>query len=234
MNIFILGENSDIGKELAARYRRDGHSVILSSTMERHEGPWDRFISCIGTMQPIGPFFDLDMMEWAKSIHINILHQLSVFHSVWKRRRPHSDVGACFFAGGGTNGPMDNYSAYAASKLFLIKMCELLNSENPELNIFAVGPGFVKTKIHDQTIRAGRKSGSGLRKTVDFLATAGTSHDDIFDCIEWCFRQGKHVMGGRNISVIHDAWRTDGSNPLRPLSTDLYENKDMLKLRRRS
>lgn len=179
----------------------------LSRLQERYhrEGDWwkwDQFISCVGTLDPIEPFLTGDAFAWRKSVDINAIGQLDVLNSLWPFHKP--NPGVAFMAGGGTNGPMTNYSAYCASKIFLIKMAELLADENTDLNIFVLGPGYVKTKIHEQTLAAGERAGANLKKTQDFLATEGTSIKQIYDCLEWCF-SNPQVSRGRNLDV-RDAW----------------------------
>jgi NAD(P)-dependent dehydrogenase (short-subunit alcohol dehydrogenase family) len=190
---------------------------------------WDKFLSIVGTMEPIGPFFELDFAEWSRSITVNAIGQLHVLHALYPHRRQPGEVGAMFMAGGGTNNPFTNYSAYAASKIFLIKMAELLDDESADLNVFVVGPGFVRTKIHGESLAAGAQPGANRQKTLDFLGTPGTSHEDIFACIEWCFDQGRPVAGGRNFSVVHDPWRDGGP----ALKAALTEDPNLYKMRRR-
>jgi NAD(P)-dependent dehydrogenase (short-subunit alcohol dehydrogenase family) len=190
---------------------------------------WDKFLSIVGTMEPIGPFFELNFADWSRSITVNAIGQLHMLHALYPHRRQPGEVGAMFMAGGGTNNPFSNYSAYAASKIFLIKMAELLDDEAPDLNVFVIGPGYVRTKIHDETLAAHANPGVNRQKTLDFLKTEGTSHDDIFACIEWCFDGGRPVAGGRNVSVVHDPWR-DGGNALK---SALTSEPNLYKMRRR-
>ncbi len=180
-------------------------------------------------MEPIGPFFEIDFDQWQRSITINALGQLRVLHGLYPLRRRNGNNGAMFFAGGGTNNPFTNYSAYTASKIFLIKMAELLDDEASDLNIFVVGPGFVRTRIHDETLRAADRAGHNLKRTQDFLKTEGTGFDTIFDCIEWCFSQNREITGGRNFSTVHDPWRDAGAD----FVADLAMDRDLCKLRRR-
>jgi len=189
---------------------------------------WDGFLSSVGTMEPIGPFFDVPFDDWERSLTINALGQLRMLHALYPWRRPNQAVGAMFFAGGGTNNPFTNYSAYAASKILLIKMAELLDDEASDLNIFVVGPGYVRTKIHEETLRAAERAGAGFQKTLNFLKTDGTSFDDIFGCIEWCFARGRRIAGGRNFSVVHDPWRNGGDR----LASALGGDQNLYKLRR--
>jgi len=209
-----------------------GSSASIEKAVREFAGlgwQWDLFLSSVGTMEPIGPFFDTAFGEWERSLSINALGQLHVLHGLYPLRRRGATAHVMFFAGGGTNNPFTNYSAYAASKILLIKMAELLDDEAPDLNIFVVGPGYVRTKIHEETLRNAERAGRNLEKTQDFLKGAGTSYDDIFGCIEWCSAQGRPVAGGRNFSVVHDPWRNGGA----ALAAALANDNDLYKLRRR-
>ena len=104
----------------------------------------------------------------------------------------------------------------------LIKMCELLDAESPDTSFFIIGPGVVRTKIHEQTLKAGSRAGANERRVAEFLRSAdpGTSHDDIYSCVRWCMDAGKAAVGGRNISLVHDAWRKEGASLKQWLSGD--------------
>lgn len=190
---------------------------------------WRLFISCIGTMRPIGRFFDVEFETWEASVAINAIHQLRVLHSVWPLRQTGMIVDVMFMAGGGTNNPMTNYSAYCMSKIALIKICELLDDEEPHVSPFIIGPGYVQTRIHRETLDAGARAGAALQKTLDFMAQPGTQMDEIYEHLKWCMAAGKGVAGGRNFSTVHDPWRDGGDDLTRALQGD----SDALRLRRR-
>jgi NAD(P)-dependent dehydrogenase (short-subunit alcohol dehydrogenase family) len=188
-----------------------GSGAVIRAFLEHEAFRWRLFISCVGQLSPIGLFFENDFDEWAQSMEVNSVAQLRALHAA----RPFRQDGHChvvFFAGGGTNGPFPHYSAYCLGKIALIKMCELLDDENPDLNVFIVGTGWVRTKIHQQTISAGKRSGTNFEKTKAFIENnaSGTSYSDIAAMIQWGVEQGKPVASGRNFSVVHDAWRADG------------------------
>jgi NAD(P)-dependent dehydrogenase (short-subunit alcohol dehydrogenase family) len=191
---------------------------------------WDLFISSVGTMEPIGSFFELDFDDWEDSIVINFVAQLRVLHALWPLRRPEQIVDIMFLAGGGTNGPFRNYSAYCVSKIALIKMCELINDEAGEANAFIVGPGYTRTRIHEETLRAGPvAAGSEYGKVQAYLTGAGTPLEDIYENLRWCMRQGRDIAGGRNFSTVHDPWRDGGE----ALAGSLASHPDAFRLRRR-
>lgn len=195
---------------------------ILSATnaLGQTGAEWDLFISCAGTMEPIGPFFSLDFDKWESSIVTNMTAQLRVLHASWSFKRHGRIVDVMFLAGGGTNNPFRNYSAYCVSKIALIKMCELIDDEERDVNAFIIGPGFVPTRIHEETFRAGAAAGDGLGRTRTFLMSAGTSFDDIYTHMCWCMSAGRHVAGGRNFSTVHDLWRDGGKGLLDSLPGD--------------
>ena len=184
--------------------------------------PWDIFISCVGVLEPIGRFFSLDFESWENSVRVNSLAQLRALHAFHPHRRAQCINHAIFFAGGGTNSPFRNYSAYCLGKIMLIKICELLDDEDAALNAVVLGTGWVNTKIHRQTLRHAEAAEENYERTTDFLRTPGmgTSFEDIFACIEWCVCSGRELVGGRNFSIVHDAWRDGGQALLAQLRQD--------------
>lgn len=194
------------------------------------DSPWDIFISAVGTGEPIGNFFSCDFDAWEQSVIINSSAQLRVLHSLFPYRRKEGISNVVFFAGGGTNNPFPNFSAYASSKIMLIKMCELLDDENDDLNVFILGPGWVRTKIHDEVLNDPEGSGTNYLRVKEFLSSdePGTPMESIYNCINWCVKEGKPVAGGRNFSVVHDSWSKSGQ----VLAQKLQQDIDKFKLRR--
>lgn len=224
---FLPGQNArllrcDIGRKAEVKKCVDKYRKLAK--------PWDIFISTVGTLEPIGKFFDCDFNRWEYSVAVNSISQLRFLHAIYPLRRKDGVCNVIFFAGGGTNKAFTNYSAYCSSKIMLIKMCELLDDENKDLNVFIVGPGWVRTKIHDQTLGSRFSAGESYKRTLEFLKSdnPGTDYQDIYDCINWCLSRGRAVSGGRNFSVVYDQWKAKGAMLARQLRAD----PDKFKLRR--
>jgi len=169
---------------------------------------WDFVILCPGTMEPIGRFDSCNIDDWEKTIKINFLSQLRFMHGILPFKYTQSDFfpKVIFFAGGGTNSAPVNFSAYTLSKIALIKAVELLDAEHDDICFTILGPGWVKTKIHSETIRAGESSGKAGMETVRRLeANEFISMSQVIDCC-WLLHSPKSVVGGRNFSVVNDAW----------------------------
>lgn len=183
---------------------------------------WDLLIVAAGTEEPIGTFWECDADAWDDSIRVNALGPLRLLRGLHPMRNTNGRPCVVFFSGSGTNSPAPMYSAYSASKIFLIKMCELLDAESPDTSFVIIGPGIVRTKIHEQTLRARERSGANYDRVASFLNSGnpGTSHDEIYDCLRWCVDAGKSVVGGRNLSLVYDAWRNGGAALMQVLRKD--------------
>ena len=257
--VLILGINADIGKSIATFFLNDGYRVIgtyrkkkpifnsqnvelfkcditnsiniktLTEKLKKKKIKWDYIFSSIGTTEPIGKFFETKFDNWKKSVNINFISQLEAIHSLYKIRSQKKNS-IILMAGGGTNGPFTNYSAYCVAKIALIKMCELIDDEYKNINTFIIGPGFTKTKGHLETIKAGKKAGKNYQRVKKFLSSKneGTSFLDIYNCISWGIKQGKKTVSGRNFSVVHDDWKSQPKS----LQKKLKKNVAMYKLRR--
>ncbi len=190
---------------------------------------WDYLVLCPGTLEPVGDFAEHDFAEWEKSIEVNFTRQVQFVHGLLPSRnnsREHAPV-VLFFAGGGTNNATKNYSAYTMSKIALIKMCELLDAEIPDTSFVILGPGWVKTKIHQATVRAGHKAGDNYQQTRTKLAQdEGTPMETVLDCCDWLVKADRQVVSGRNFSVVFDKWGEQ------LLTKKLLEDPHMYKLRR--
>ncbi len=192
-------------------------------------GQWDSLVLCPGLQDPIGMFADIDFDEWEHSLRVNCSAQLRIIHQLMPLRRLSAESSPCVlsFAGGGTNNATVRYSAYTLAKIALIKMTELLAAEITDTRFVIVGPGWVKTKIHQSTLEAGDRAGENYQVTQTKLqGDELTSMDDVVNCCDWLIWQTGTEVSGRNFSVVFDEWGEKN------LIDDLKNDSNMYKLRR--
>lgn len=225
MHAIILGSGSDIGRELAMRIDADGEWHV---TGYRHDEPpvlepWDLLVCCYGTLEPIGGFWALGDAEWERAFDVNLFLPLRRIKALYPYARRSASV--CLFSGAGTGGPALTYSAYSAAKISLVKMVELMDTESMDCKFFIIGPGIVRTKIHDQTLRAKARAANYLSvaKIMSDRKFTFTNHDHIYECLMACHAATKEAVGGRNVYVPGDDWRR---------LEELAHDPDMFKLRR--
>jgi NAD(P)-dependent dehydrogenase (short-subunit alcohol dehydrogenase family) len=219
MNAILLGSRSDIGIGLARFLLRDGWMV--EGWARNDELPRSRFDLClvaIGAISPVGRWDEQDADLWESCIYSNIVVPIRLLRKLWPQHN--SRCAVCFLAGSNPNMIMDGYSAYNIGKMALLKAVEQFDHETPDARFFALGPGTVLTKIH--------KASEGWPNPKLEAARAqnkSTPIERIYACLEWCIRQEKSVIGGRNI-VVSDMWDTGF------LGEWLHRNPDKFKLRR--
>lgn len=258
----IAGVNSGIGASLARLYQRDNWHVsgtyrdistlpadlgsmdlfpvdvtdsesvrAFGTDLSRRQYAWDLLILSIGLLEPIGNFYSVDFEKWCKSFDANYFGQLRLLREIHGSHRPGASV--ALFTGGAPNGVLENFSAYSIAKIALTKTVEYLDVEDNGINYFIVGPGWVKSSIHGQTMQAGPAAGANYERTREFLDRneAGTPVTDIYDCINWLMNKGRTIAGGRNFSVVWDHWGT--RNGSAELERALTADASLYKLRRK-
>jgi NAD(P)-dependent dehydrogenase (short-subunit alcohol dehydrogenase family) len=197
--------------------------------LKRRAWHWDVLVLASGTLEPVGPFLQCNFADWAASIAANFTGQMQVLHELLPARRVAGALPpmALLFAGGGANNAPVNYSAYTLAKIALIKAVELLAAETRDCRLTILGPGWVKTKIHEATLRAGERAGANYQRTLEKLTQDEcVPMQSVVECCNWIVAADSEVASGRNFSAAFDAW---GDPRLEEL---LRADPDMYKLRR--
>ena len=188
-------------------------------------GDWDLFVSCIGTLEPIGKFIDVELSKWVEAVSENSTYQIAALINAIKIRSSNKTGNVILFAGGGTNSPNPNYSSYTLGKICLIKAVELLDNEINHLKFTILGSGWVKTKIHKETIEARENAGTNFEKTIEMINNPNKSNSmgkvikDIFEIISL----PKEYVGGRNFSSVHDKLTIENLKNLKNANEDFYK-----------
>ena len=214
----ILGDRSDIAKALIPFLEAEGwtvHGWNRDSEGVRSVG-WDLVICALGSVAPVGYWWDQKPDDVAECFKSNVLKPLTLVRNLWNLRKPGASV--CFMAGSNPNSIMPGYAAYNASKMSLLKLVEQMDHESADAKIFALGPGYFKaSKIHKPTLDAGWPNERIAR------GDDGMPIERIWACLKWCIGQRKKVVGGRNIAAS-DKWEF--------AEESLLNNPSKFKLRR--
>ena len=253
MKAIILSISSDIGCELAKALLKKGYEVygtfnnskpnidlkkenLLNLNIKNYGsseydnwiksiGKWNLFISCIGTQNPVGEFTDVIMDKWVEGIAENSTYQIAALIKAIKYRSQNHIPSVIFFAGGGTNSATPFYSAYTIGKISLIKSIELLDSEIKDVKFSILGPGWVKTKIHNSTLIAKEKAGLNYKKTIEMMNSEkdfNSMEKVIADTLK-LISLPKELVGGRNFSSVHDEITIENLKRLKSLDNDFYK-----------
>lgn len=168
----------------------------------------DGLVNCAGIYGPIGPLNEIDVDEFTQAIQINFLGTVYMCHyfaDLMKNR----NAKIVNFSGGGAATPFPNFSAYATSKIAVVRLTENIAAEFQPLGISvnAVAPGFVITRLHDQTLTAGEKAGkSFLENTKKQIESGGVPPEKAANLTAFLLSDKSNGINGKFISAPWDDW----------------------------
>jgi NAD(P)-dependent dehydrogenase (short-subunit alcohol dehydrogenase family) len=201
----------------------------VSSEVEKLFKPWDILLFGPGLQEPIGSFKDIQIDDWVDSFNVNFINQIRLLHLLIANRNSTSEniPKVIFFAGGGVNNAPVGYSAYTVAKIAMVKMVEILAEEIKNIRFTIIGPGWVKTKIHDSILNRKNELDLNYQRVLKkFQKDDFVPMNLVIDCCNKILEEQSDIYSGRNISVEFDLW---GSVSLREL---LKHDANMYKLRR--
>ena len=194
--------------DFAASGSVDAAAAELVSSIDA----WDLLVLTPGSMLPIGNFTDTEFEAWIASVDLNLLNQLRFVHRMLPYRRIAKDRRplCLFLAGGGVNSAPLSFSAYTVSKVALIKATELLDAEEPDVTFTILGPGWIRTRIHEETLASERAPDAIVRETLRRLETDDfLPMSKVLDAVDWLIDQPKEIIGGRNFSAGGDPFEEE-------------------------
>ena len=113
-----------------------------------------------GVYGPMGPTESVDLAEWRRAIDINLFGVLLPCRALIPHFKSVRRGKIVVLSGGGATNPLPNISCYAASKAAAVRLMETLAEELREfkVDVNAVAPGALKTRLIDQVLAAGAKT----------------------------------------------------------------------------
>jgi NAD(P)-dependent dehydrogenase (short-subunit alcohol dehydrogenase family) len=186
-------------------------------------GTIDGLVNCAGVYGPIGKTPDVDLEHFEQAIKINLLgtvYMCSAFAPLIKGTRRK----IVNYSGGGAATPFARYSAYASSKAAIVRFTENLSIEMKEdgFDINCVAPGFVITRLHQQTLAAGKEqAGDGFfESTVKQVNSGGVPPEKAAALTSFLLSAASDGITGKFISAPWDPWDTADFQDLMRTDTD--------------
>jgi 3-oxoacyl-[acyl-carrier protein] reductase len=162
-------EKSDVGaagkvKIFSADVSNTGEVRALIDATVKAFGTIDIVVNAAGVYGAIGAVATVDAEEWKKTFDINLFGVFNMIQAVLPVFEGSKLSGGARkkiinFSGGG-DGPLPHFSAYNASKVAIVRLTETLAKEfeGQHIDVNAVAPGPVNTKILEDALAAGEAS----------------------------------------------------------------------------
>lgn len=193
-------------------------------------GGLDGVIHCAAILGPIGPAIDVAISEWFETIRVNLLGSFLVARQSSICMRGNAGGGRIvLLSGGGASGPFPNYSAYACSKVAVVRLTETLAQELLPLNIEinCLGPGFVITRLHSATLVAGESAGKEyLERTKREIESGGIPPSVPAQAAVFLLSDRAKGITGKFVAAPYDGWADW------PKHLDVLKKSDVFTLRR--
>jgi len=183
--------------------------AAFASAAERF-GPVGAVIHAAAILQPIGTILEVDPTAWLRSIEINLFGSFLITRAACATMRANGGGRIVLFSGGGAATPFPRYTAYACSKVAVVRLVESVALEMREfgIEINAIAPGFVATRMHDATIAAGTAAGDAyLERTKADLAAGGVPAELGAEAACYFVSQAARGISGRFIAAPWDDWQ---------------------------
>lgn len=159
----------------------------------------DILVNCAAIQKPIGSFLDTDMVQWIENIKINLLGTVMCCKAVLPIMIKNDSGKIINFSGGGAVSPRTNFSAYATSKAAVVRFTETLSTElgDYNINVNAVAPGVIRTRMIEEAIRAGEKVKPESEGTPE----------NASELVLFLSCKDSNSINGRLISAVWDNWK---------------------------
>lgn len=217
----VLAVSGDVSRE------RDMRRVVATALefLERLDG----LVHASAVLGPIGPMLDLDPNEWLRTVKIDLYGSFLVAREVGRAMRDQGSGRMVLLSGGGASRPFPNYTAYACSKVGVVRLAETLAQELApyHITVNALAPGLVATRMHQETLEAGERAGAEyLARTRKVLEEGSVAADVPARAAAFLLSDYAAGITGRFVAAPWDEW---WSWPERP---QLLADPDVFTLRR--
>jgi NAD(P)-dependent dehydrogenase (short-subunit alcohol dehydrogenase family) len=175
-------------------------------------GGLDILVCNAGVYGPKGRLHEVDWTEWSEAIGINLMGVALTCRGVLPHFLQRRSGKILVLSGGGATRPLPFLSAYAASKVAVVRLAETLAEEVREagIDVNAIAPGALNTRLLDEVIAAGPE-GVGpafYEQAVKQKAQGGTALEVGASLCVFLASSASDGITGKLISAVWDPWKT--------------------------
>ena len=235
MKIVVTGASSGIGGFLADSLAAAGHELSriarspqtgfsfscdvsnwpalrdCAGKIAERWGGADALICCAAIQDPIGPAMEIEPLAWRRNLAVNLdgtFFSIRAMYPLLQKSKRRGKV-ICF-SGGGSTSPRPNFAAYGVAKTGVLRLVETLAAEweNQSLDINAVAPGAIFTRMTGQVLAAGEKlAGKG-----EFAGAGNLLRDNsgklpkVLGLVQFLLSEKSDGISGKLISAPWDPW----------------------------
>ena len=198
---------------------------LVSKTLKKFK-KIDILVNNAGIYGPKGSLEKIDWNEWKKAIQINLFGSVYLIRELISHFKKNKKGKIIQLSGGGASSPLPYINGYAVSKAAIVRFVENISLELKSYNIDinAVAPGPLNTKMLDEVLKAGpSKVGKKFyKKSLEQKKSGGTPFNKVTDLILFLSSKESDGISGKLISALWDDWRNWSNYKTKLENSDLY------------
>jgi len=205
--------------------KTDDVDRLVQTTLDRF-GRIDVLVNNAGVYGPMGRIDEVDWREWVDATLINILGTVYPCRAVLPAMLRQGRGKIINLSGGGATNPMPRITAYATSKAAVVRFTESLALEvrDARIDVNAVAPGALATRLLDQAIAAGpEKVGQDFHaRMIKIRQEGGTPLQRGAELCVYLASSASNGITGRLLSAVWDPWSSLQEHAAELQNSDIY------------
>ena len=171
-------------------------------------GTIDILVNAAAIQKPIGGLLEVSAGDWIKCVNTNIVGTMLCCKAALPVMAAKRRGKIINFSGGGATFPRPNFSAYGASKAAIVRFTETIALEfaRYRIDINAVSPGMVYTRMIREIIAAGKAAGAS-DYTGALKVRAGGDPPKLAADLCVFLASKPDGISGKLISAVWDDWK---------------------------
>jgi len=188
-------------------------------------GRCDGVVHAAGVLGPIGSILEIEEPAlWWETLRINLFGTFLVTRAAARCMKQSGGGRIVLYAGGGAAAPFPNYTAYACSKVAVVRFAETTAKEvGPDVEVNCLAPGFVVTRMHQQTLAAGERAGKDfLEKTQTMIEEGGVPATVAAEAAAFLVSDGARGITGKFVAAAYDGYANWPQHLAELQETDIF------------
>jgi NAD(P)-dependent dehydrogenase (short-subunit alcohol dehydrogenase family) len=187
--------------------------------------PVDGVVHAAAILGPIGTVVDIEPSDWLQAIQVDLYGTFLVTRRACQSMIMAGRAGSIVLLSGcGAATPFPRYTAYASSKAGVARFAETAALEMAAhgIRVNCLAPGFVATRLHQQTLDAGERAGTYGERTANLLTTGGVPPTVAARAAAFLLSDRAKDITGRFVAAPYDDWEQWPAHASELQDSDLF------------
>lgn len=219
------GEHSHVYAKALDVSQKTAIEAFIEDVIHRF-GHIDVLVSNAGIYGPKGPIEDVDWQDWCYALDVNLKGSVLASRALISHFKKQGSGKMIFLSGGGATKPLPFLSAYAVSKVAVVRYAETLAEELKPyaVDVNIIAPGALNTRLLDEVLAAGAETigETFYQQCVAQQQDGGSSLDNAAALCVYLASSLSDGITGRLISAVWDPWQSLHEFKSQLSQTDVY------------